>query len=69
MSSLHHGPKIDSATGGEKKQEILTFYNSTKLGVDVVDELCGSGNVSRNSKRWPDQRTTSIYSTCSWSLY
>ncbi|XP_047543237.1 piggyBac transposable element-derived protein 3-like [Vanessa atalanta] len=53
MSSLHHDAKIDSATGNQKKPEMITFYNSTKAGVDVVDELCGSYNVSRNSKRWP----------------
>lgn len=53
MSSLHHDDKIDSTTGDQNKPEMITFYNSTKAGVDVVDELCGSYNVSRNSKRWP----------------
>ncbi|CAH2101100.1 unnamed protein product [Euphydryas editha] len=41
MSSLHHN------------DEINTYYNRTKCGVDVVDELCATYDVSRNSKRWP----------------
>ncbi|CAH2090789.1 unnamed protein product [Euphydryas editha] len=53
MSTLHHDNKIDESTGDQKKPEILTFYNSTKVGVDVVDELSATYNVSRNSKRWP----------------
>lgn len=52
MSTLHHDDKIDATTGDRKKPEMITFYNSTKAGVDVVDALCGSYNVSRNSKRW-----------------
>lgn len=53
MSTLHHDDKIDDTTGHQKKPEMITFYNSTKAGVDVVDELCASYSVSRNSKRWP----------------
>lgn len=53
MSSLHHDNKIDESTGVKQKPEVITFYNSTKSGVDVVDELCATYNVSRNSKRWP----------------
>lgn len=49
MSTLHHDDKIDETTGNKNKAEIITFYNSTKAGVDVVDELCAT-YVSRNSK-------------------
>ncbi|KAJ8914718.1 hypothetical protein NQ315_017428 [Exocentrus adspersus] len=35
----------------EKKPEIIQFNNSTKSGVDVVDKLCGSYNVSRSIRR------------------
>ena len=37
ISSMHQDKKIDEATGGDKKPEIISFYNSTKGGVDVVD--------------------------------
>ncbi|XP_022828398.1 uncharacterized protein LOC111357825 [Spodoptera litura] len=53
MSTLHHDDKIDESTGDKNKPEIITFYNSTKAGVDVVDKLSATYNVSRNSKRWP----------------
>jgi len=53
MSTLHHDDRIDESTGDQKKPEIITFYNSTKAGVDVVDELSATYDVSRNSKRWP----------------
>nr|BAD11136.1 yabusame-2 [Bombyx mori] len=53
MSTMHHDNSIDESTGEKQKPEMITFYNSTKAGVDVVDELCANYNVSRNSKRWP----------------
>ena len=36
-----------------KKPEIITFYNSTKGGVDMVDQMAGEYDTSRNSRRWP----------------
>ncbi|XP_066946066.1 piggyBac transposable element-derived protein 4-like [Macrobrachium rosenbergii] len=52
VSSMHHDAKIDEATG-DKKPEIITFYNSTKGGVDVVDMMMDKYSVSRNSRHWP----------------
>lgn len=53
MSSLHHDQIIDEQTGAQQKPEIITFYNATKSGVDVVDKLSRTYDVSRNSNRWP----------------
>ncbi|GBL92721.1 General transcription factor II-I repeat domain-containing protein 2A [Araneus ventricosus] len=53
LSTMHHNAAIDGRTGEEKKPEILTFYNATKLGVDTVDQLCSLYNVARNTRRWP----------------
>lgn len=53
VSSMHHDDRIDEATGDAKKPEIITFYNSTKGGVDVVDMMMDKYSVSRNSRRWP----------------
>ncbi|CAH2085795.1 unnamed protein product [Euphydryas editha] len=53
MSSLHHDKEIDSATGSKQKPAVITFYNHTKSGVDMVDKLSRTYDVSRNSKRWP----------------
>lgn len=53
VSSLHEEQEIDVSTGEKQKPEIISFYNTTKIGVDIVDKMCGSYNVSRNIKRWP----------------
>ncbi|XP_072397941.1 uncharacterized protein [Diabrotica undecimpunctata] len=53
LSTLHHDDQIDPTTGDESKPEVITFYNSTKGGVDTVDQLRGSYTVARNRKRWP----------------
>lgn len=53
FSSMHHDNKIDPESGDMKKPEIITFYNSTKGGVDMVDQMAGKYNTSRNSRRWP----------------
>lgn len=53
MSSQHHNDAIDETTGEQRKPEINTYYNRTKCGVDVADELCATYDVSRNPKRWP----------------
>lgn len=34
---MHNDNNIDAGSA-EKKSEIITFYNSTKSGVDTVDE-------------------------------
>jgi CO dehydrogenase/acetyl-CoA synthase gamma subunit (corrinoid Fe-S protein) len=33
----------------QKKLEMITFYNKTKIGVDLVDQLCEKYNVARNT--------------------
>lgn len=43
---------IDKSTGNYKKQDAITFYNLTKCGVDVVDELCAIYSTSRKCNRW-----------------
>lgn len=53
LSTMHHDASIDQSTNEKNKPEIVTFYNSTKVGVDLVDQLCGNYDVSRNTRRWP----------------
>jgi len=50
LSTMHHDASVDTET---KKPEIVHFYNSTKGGVDTVDQLCGNYSVSRRTRRWP----------------
>ena len=53
MSSLHHDASIDANSKEAQKPKILRYYNSTKGGVDVNDQLCAMYNVARRTKRWP----------------
>ncbi|CAH2007943.1 unnamed protein product [Acanthoscelides obtectus] len=53
ISSMHHDDKIDPATEDKAKPEIITFYNQTKSGVDVVDEKAANYNGARNTRMWP----------------
>ncbi|KAJ8963862.1 hypothetical protein NQ314_005331 [Rhamnusium bicolor] len=41
--------KIDPES---EKPMMIVDYNNTKYGVDVVDQMCASYSVARNSKRW-----------------
>lgn len=53
FSTLHHDDAIVEASGEKCLPEIIDFYNSTKGGVDTLDELSSNYTVSRNSRRWP----------------
>ena len=52
LSTLHDDDKIDSQSGDLCKPEIIRYYNSTKAGVDLVDELKQTYSVARVSRRW-----------------
>lgn len=53
LSSMHMDNSIDPESGDANKAEMLTFYNLTKGGVDVVDKMKAEYSVSRTSNRWP----------------
>lgn len=53
LSSMHHKAHIDPASTDKQKPGIITYYNSTKGGVDTNDHLCGTYNVGRRTKQWP----------------
>uniref|UniRef100_UPI00358E440B piggyBac transposable element-derived protein 4-like n=1 Tax=Myxine glutinosa TaxID=7769 RepID=UPI00358E440B len=53
VSSMHYDDKIDPNSGDKNKPEIITFYNATKGGVDMVDQMAAMYDTSGNSRRWP----------------
>ncbi|XP_051158549.1 piggyBac transposable element-derived protein 4-like [Leptopilina boulardi] len=53
VSTVHDTGEIDHSTGEKFLPEIISFYNSTKGGVDVVDKLSAKYNVARDTYRWP----------------
>ncbi|GIY52569.1 piggyBac transposable element-derived protein 4 [Caerostris darwini] len=52
-SSFHHDNTVDLSPEGKNVPEIIAFYNSTKGSVNVVDDLCETYDVARNTHRWP----------------
>ncbi|XP_072401014.1 uncharacterized protein [Diabrotica undecimpunctata] len=53
ISSQHYDDFIDQPSGQATKPNMITYYNKTKSGVDVVHKLCASYNVASNTRRWP----------------
>ena len=51
MSTLH--PSITIGDDGKKKPETVQFYNNTKYGVDVLDQMAREYTVKAASRRWP----------------
>lgn len=52
LSTLHHNVSVDLQN--ENKPHIICFYNATKGGVDVMDQLCHEYTVQRSTNRWPN---------------
>lgn len=46
---MHRDGEIDPSTNEERKPTIITTYNETKFGVDILDKMCHQYNTSRNS--------------------
>lgn len=53
VSTMHSDQKVDPVSGESCKQQIVSFYNKTKVGVDSVDQMCAKYDCPRNTKRWP----------------
>jgi hypothetical protein len=48
VSTMYNDDKTDETTQELRKPKIITTYNLTKGGVDTVDQLCATYDVSRN---------------------
>lgn len=53
LSSLHKSVKITNSA--KKKPETINFYNQTKYGVDVADQMAKKYSTKAPSRRWPVQ--------------
>uniref|UniRef100_A0A1B6LUY7 PiggyBac transposable element-derived protein domain-containing protein n=1 Tax=Graphocephala atropunctata TaxID=36148 RepID=A0A1B6LUY7_9HEMI len=50
ISTMHHTVETNLA---KKKPEMISFYNSNKCGVDLLDMKCAVFSSSRKTRRWP----------------
>lgn len=57
LSTMHYMPDEDQSV---KLPEVLGFYNKTKGGVDVFDQLCKDYSVSRRTRWW----TVAVFMDC-----
>ena len=48
---MHLNISIDSTE--KKKPETIKFYNKTKCGVDVTDQMARQYSVKAGTRRWP----------------
>ncbi|KAJ8893459.1 hypothetical protein PR048_006057 [Dryococelus australis] len=53
LSTLH--PNISIGNDHEHLPEIVSFYNATKYGVDVLDQMARKYYAKAPSRRWPVQ--------------
>ena len=51
LSTYHKKKHIDQGDN-KKKPEIIKYYNKTKCGVDVMDEMVGTYRCKRKVNRW-----------------
>ncbi|XP_029108964.1 piggyBac transposable element-derived protein 4-like [Scleropages formosus] len=51
LSTVHHDKAVDEDSQ-KRKPEIITFYNQTKGGVDVVDQMVRTYTCKRKTRRW-----------------
>ncbi|CAI5677223.1 unnamed protein product [Oreochromis niloticus] len=51
LSSMHSVVQTDNTT--KRKPNTVTLYNTTKCGVDVMDQMVREYTVCRGTRRWP----------------
>ena len=51
LSTLHTSVMVNTTT--KKKPETVTFYNKTKCGVDIADQMTRQYTVKAGIRRWP----------------
>ena len=64
ISSMHDDMTIDTQSGMKKKPEIITFYNQTKFGIDVVDQMVDGYNEARTPRRWTMIHLFNLINSC-----
>lgn len=51
LSTMHHSKEID--VNNKNKSEVNLYYNSTKGGVDTLDQMVHEYTTRRKTNRWP----------------
>lgn len=70
LSSMHSSVEIEKSD--TRISETIRFYNSTKFGVDVTDQMARKYSVKSKCQRWPLQEFFNILDLAginAWILY
>lgn len=70
LSSKHKNVKIKN--DAKRVPETVAYYNKTKFGVDIVDQMARKYSVKAGSRRWPLQVFYNILDLAAinaWILY
>lgn len=52
LRTLHDDKAVDEASA-KKKLEMIQYYNSTKGGVDIMDQMVHNYTCKHQSRLWP----------------
>ncbi|KAJ8394423.1 hypothetical protein AAFF_G00046340 [Aldrovandia affinis] len=52
LSSMHDDQAV-SHNSGKRKPEVIQYYNRTKIGVDLMDQMVHTFTCKRQVRRWP----------------
>lgn len=66
LSTQHGDSAIDPESG---KPEIICFYNSTKGGVDTLDQVIRGYSVKRATRRWPMALFYNLIDTAAYNSF
>jgi len=72
LSTLHPDEEVSSESNTKKKPETVLFYNKTKAGVNVIDQMARKYSVKAASRRWPVHVFYNVIDLAiinSWVLY
>jgi len=72
LSTLHPDIEVSSENNTKKKPETVLFYNKTKAGVNVVDQMARKYYVKAASRRWSAHVFYNVIDLAiinSWVLY
>ncbi|KAJ8407211.1 hypothetical protein AAFF_G00288870 [Aldrovandia affinis] len=52
LSSMHDDQAVNH-NSRKRKLEVIQYYNRTKIGVDLMDQMVHTFTCKRQTRRWP----------------
>ena len=71
MNTMHPNERIDTSHL-KKLQESIKYYNKSKVGVDIIDQMARYNTCKAGTRRWPVACFYNMLDLCAinaWILY